>query len=148
VGGGTVKAENIEITSNSYLPLRDGDVYRFFSYSLESLGAKGTAAKVKFGFALNFADDSAYALIAAGADLDVTMTLAWGEESREFAFGADLVKAYAALHVANPGRQAAMILNVTGAEALDAGTVLTVTPAVSAVGSQIKVAAETISYTR
>jgi hypothetical protein len=148
VGGGGLIANNIEISGNDWLPIQDANgCYRFYEYEQESLGTKTTSDSVTFGFALDFADAAAYSALLATQDVQITVTLDWGKDQQTFAFSKDLVTKYMNLVSKYPNLQPALQLKVTGLDSLEEGTVITVTPAISAVGGKIQTTGETMTYT-
>ena len=115
---------------------------------LVDLGGKNADDGVAYGFAIDFANTEAYALLATSDNscVNVTMNLAWGENSLPFAFSAALLQQYAALQVKYPAMRAAMILTVTGLDTLESGAELTVTPVVEAAG-QVSITGGEMVYT-
>lgn len=147
VGGGGLIANNLEISGNDWLPIQDeSGCYRFYEYEQESLGTKVTAHGVTFGFASDFADATAYGALLSTEDVQITVTLDWGADSQTFAFSKELVAKYAALLEKYPNAQVAMQLAVTGLDTLADGTVITVTPSVTAVGGKIHKNSESMQY--
>jgi len=151
VGTGGLTAGTLVLADNSYLPIYDttGSCYRFYAWGLRNLGVRGAGNSVTFGFALDFADPAAYALLARTEDprLNITTDLAWGDEVLTFAFSPELIRAYASLQGKHPGVQAALLLNVTGLEALDSGTALTATFALAPTPSKTAQKADPMTYT-
>ena len=147
VGGGGLIVENIEITGNNWLPILDETgCYRFYEYEQENLGTKATSDGVIFGFALDFADTTAYTTLLNSEDVQVTVTLAWGSNSKTFAFSTALLQRYAKLQSQFPNLQACMKLNVTGLDAVAEGTTITVTPSFAAVGGKLQTIGAPITY--
>lgn len=151
-GNGLLVVTEFELTENSYLPIFDSVAggYRFFAYQLKNLGVRAAGTKATFGFMMQFENAAAYELLANSddADISITMTLAWGENARKFEFSSELIRQYAALQVKYPALRAAMMLSVTGLDVLESGTVLSVTPAMSAADDQIVATNEAMTYTR
>lgn len=135
---GKLIAENVIFSNMGYMPVYDSanGWYKFYEYTLENLGVRGNAdGSVTYGFAINFVNAEAYDLLAtSGSGVTVNMNLAWGENSRLFAFDAALVQQYAALQAKYPVLRAAMMLTVSGLDTLEAGQTVSVTPVVEAAG--------------
>lgn len=137
-GDGELWATNLEMSDNAWLPIQyEPACYRFFEYEIESLGSKAAGENVRFGFSLNFRDAQAYDLLAEAADTQITVTLAVGESAQAFAFSKELIEQYVLLQSKYPQLRPSLQLNVTGMDAVQTGTEITVTPAVSAVAGQV-----------
>lgn len=140
-GNGKLFTEGLDLQGNEMIsmPIYDSanGCYKFFSYELKNLGVRENVdGTVTYGFAVDFANADAYALLASvDCGVDVTMTLAYGETELPFVFGAELVKEYADLQAEYSAMRAAMMLTVSGLDALEAGETLSVTPAVEAAGA-------------
>lgn len=127
-GGDLLLAHN-----NSQLPLYDSELggYRFFQYRMHNYGIKEKAEQVIFGFAPEFDNAAAYALLERGdSGLEVRVKLRCMGVDETYSFDSRLLCKYAQLLEAYPGAGAAMMLRVSGAAELEAGQTMTVTPAV------------------
>ena len=147
VGGGGLIVSNLAIMDNQWLPVRDSSgCYRFFQYQVESLGSKETANGAVFGFSLDFEDANAYLTLLDSEDVQITVTLKVGERTQSFAFSKTLLRRYVQLCSKYPDMRAAMKLNVTGIGTLTDGTVITITPAITAAGGKINKIGESMQY--
>jgi len=147
VGGGGLIVENIEITSNEWLPIQDeSGCYRFYEHEAESLGTKTEGSSTVFGFTLDFADSAAYEALAESQDVQITVTLTVGENSQTYAFSRELVAQYVALVAKYPTLRPYMKLTVRGMDTLTEGTAVTVTPTITAIGGKIQVNGESMQY--
>lgn len=133
-GGGCLFTDNLELSGNEWLPVRDNEVgcYRFFDYEVKNLGVKHGEDSATFGFALDFSNPMAYSVLQNSADMEFAVDLSWGSGSQTFAFGQEMVNRYARLQHNFPDQQACLMLNVTGIDALADGTVISVKPEVAA----------------
>ena len=139
VGGGGVIVQNLEITSNDWLPIQDNaGCYRFYEHETNNLGSQDTTESTVFGFTLDFTDSTAYDLLAECEDVQLAVTLTAGEKSQTYAFSQELVAQYVALLKKYPTMQPCFKLTVTGMDQLSAGTVVTVTPTITAAGMDPK----------
>lgn len=137
VGGGGVIVTNIEITGNEWLPILDSTgCYRFYAYEVEELGTKTGTNSMSFGFALDFMDTAAYMALQESDDVQINVTLNWGDNSKTFAFSKELIRRYVELQNKYPHLRPYMKLDVTGIDSLEAGTVLTVTPTITTVNGK------------
>ena len=147
-GGGGVVAENIEITSNDWLPILDSTgCYRFYEYEMESLGNKVNGKTVTFGFTLDFVNTAAYSALMKTEDARLTVTLSWGNNTKTVAFSSAAIQRFRKLQREYPDLRPAMQLHVTGLDSLAEGTVLTVTPAMSAFGGKLCTSGAAMTYT-
>ena len=95
-------------------------------------------AVLSFGFALDFKDASAYATLLESEDVQITVALSFGEDAKTFAFSKDLIARYVQLVSKYPSLRPYLKLNVTGLDSLAEGTVLTVTPSITAVSGKLQ----------
>ena len=150
-GQGGLLALELLMESSEQLVLYDSQqkMYRFFDYELVSLGTKNYSQGVRFGFALEMTNKDAYTLLSRGnTELDVQVTLKVGTTQKTYAFTDALLQEYAQLQIENPDMQSAMMLNVTGLDALTAGQTLTVTPSLGMVSSSTTATGEAMTYTK
>jgi len=151
VGTGSLVAEALVLTDNSFLPVfnSEDNSYRFFPYSFDALGVKTGEGAVTYGFALSFEDPAAYTLLSQSGDpkLNITTELSWGQETLNFTFSPELIRHYGALQLDYPDIPAALRLTVTGLEALDTGTAVTAAPGMTAADGQITEKCERMTYT-
>jgi len=136
---------------DSYLPIHDstGGCYRFYAYTLDSLGTKEQGSLVIFGVALRFENPEAYSLLATSEDSGVDLSISLdcgGNAVGSFAFGPELIRNYAALQVKCPEAQAALLLKVTGVETLTAQVSVTAVPTVTALGGAQQKTGDSIRY--
>lgn len=147
-GGGGLIVSNVEMSGNNWLPIQDeSGCYRFYAYTQENLGTKATGNSVSFGFALDFADQTAYTALLSSGDVQLTVVLDWGTGSREYAFSRELVAKYVTLVAEYPALRPYMKLNVTGLDSLETGIVITVTPVVTTMGGKIQNIGCAMTYT-
>lgn len=148
VGGGGLIVENIEITGNEWLPIQDSTgCYRFHEYEVENLGAKTGTGSAIFGFTLDFEDATAYTTLLETDDVQITVTLAVGDNTQTYAFSRELIAKYVDLVAKYPTLQPYLRLNVTGLDSVADGTVIAVTPALTAVDGKISALGTPITYT-
>ena len=139
VGSGKVLTDNMILSQLTSLPIYDAQLggYRFFAYEMKNLGKRTNAdGSQTYGFAVDFAQQQAYELLASGdCQVDFQVSLSWGEQEQTFAFSSALVQEYAALQLRYPNTQAALMLTITGLDTLAPGTKLSVTPILKAAGA-------------
>ena len=130
---------------NSHLPIYDTTYsagmgcYRFFAYSVKNLGGRESGSDaVKFGIRIGFENPEAYRVLSETVDSDVELIteLNWGRDLA-YTFRADTVKkfgqqVYADL-VENGTTDKAIVLTVSGLDALAEGAVLSSRPMVESV---------------
>ena len=82
-GGIKVDSNHAVFTGNNYLPIyTEAGVYKFFEYSLVSMGTKPIDGGVKFGFALNFTNVAAYEVLGnnfANSGITLKLQLSWND---------------------------------------------------------------------
>jgi len=137
-------SKNIHIAGDSsYLPIYDSadGGYRFYKYQLENLGSKaveGSTTAVKFGFRLTLHNPNGYDVLAATTDeaLDHFAYIHWGSLSSpvSYQFRDDTLRNFGRLASADIAASGttnkAITLTLTGTDALDPGTAITVSNAV------------------
>lgn len=147
VGTGGLMAGDIVIDENDWLPIQDSTgCYRFYEYKVTTLGTKSGNNRVTFGFALEFTDTAAYTTLLESQDVQIAVTLAVGERAQIYAFSRELICRYANLRITYPNLQAVMMLKVTGIDSVADGTVVTVTPEITAVNGKLSKLVTAITY--
>jgi len=152
VGGGILQAQDYVFGQNgAYMPIYDAEVdgYQFFNWDLESLGTRTNAEGVTFGTALVFENAQAYELLLQGnTGLRVSVKLSWEGGEQTFVFSDEMLGNYADLQMRYCDLVAALMLTVTGVDALESGAQLTVTPSVSAADGQWSATGLAMTYTK
>ena len=122
--------------SNGYLPVKDGDGYRLYSYALEVFTSSKTGLKysvldngaVKFAVSLSFANSEAWQKIAADDNsVKLFYTAEWADEKALFYFESSVLDKAATLNPAS-GKKLYFTMTVSGFDKLSANTVFTMTP--------------------
>ena len=135
----TVASTSLQ-AANSYMPIYDGECYRFYSYTV-ALAAKSEIAgdtakdKAQFGIRLTFTNADAYTALANnGSDFEIAMNIDWGTGSVRHVFSADSVKTYAekaATQSVDGGTvTTALVVTVSGLQTLGVGTEVSATAAI------------------
>ncbi len=124
-GRGMIKGDIALAAANKQITLKDGEGYRLFDYEVKAVGLQEKENAVKYGFRLNFANDDAYALLAADttATFTVKLTATALAEPITYTFDAYLINAYADYLAA--GKNPAFTLLVSGLDNLTATDTLT-----------------------
>jgi len=149
-GGGGLVVNNLEMSSNEWLPVYDTNAkcYRFFAYNLSKTQVKETENGAVFGFSVDFVNESAYSMLMQTADphMNITITLSCEGYTKTFAFSRDMLRRYAKLEMMYPNMEPMMMLTVTGIDTLSDGAVLTVTPSVTAIDGKINEIGDCTEY--
>lgn len=138
-----LKATNLHIAAdNTFLPIYDSaeSGYRFYKYELQNLGSKavdGNPNAVKFGFRLVLANADGYQVLSATTDeaLDTFAYISWKALPAAicYQFQDSTLRNYAAAAMAdiaaNGSTTKAITITLTGTDALDPGTTISVTNA-------------------
>lgn len=144
---GTVSAPD-----NTYLPLKDGDTWRFFKYELATYTAYENTAEetVEFWFDIDITNAAGYNLIKSGkSGLTVSAELSWTGTSKATTVSFDSVIAGDNSWANNEltegeGQEAGMYLSVTGIPA--AVTEVTVKPVYSSTDTGLSGAFDAITH--
>ena len=159
-GKGTMAAGKLHLMGQqSYLPIFDTDVdaYRFYAYQLQNLGGKASGENaVKFGIRLVLNNPDGYRVLdnTYSCHLTLQARVSWGDQSiaLEYTFQDSTLYRYAdkvcQKLVAGEENTLAIVLTVTGIDALGQNTALYLQPMLSAYCSSHMITGDTASYQR
>ena len=149
----TSKAFTLLQPANTFMPLYDtaNGCYRFYEYSVESLGTKNpTETEAKFGFRVRFTKPEGYKVLAESADtgMDLVIRIKWdGMKIPEVSYTItnDTLKSYAKnayTQVTTGELKRAITVTITSLNRLPDGATLYVTPDVVSVTGVTRTGAE------
>lgn len=144
----TAKAfTKLQPDNGSYLPIYDTEagMYRFFWYELRNAGAKTNGNAVKFGIQIVFRNAEGYNVLAKTANSGVKLfaKLRWTGMNfpwLEYEIDAASIKTYGEMKAAEPDRNYAITLNLSGLDNLSTNGFVSAAPMISTtaeVGSEI-----------
>ena len=144
----TAKAfTKLQPDNGSYLPIYDTEagMYRFFWYELRNAGAKANGDAVKFGIQIVFRNAEGYNVLAKTANSGVKLfaKLRWTGMNfpwLEYEIDAASIKTYGEMKAAEPDRNYAITLNLSGLDNLSTNGFVSAAPMISTiaeVGSEI-----------
>lgn len=133
--------------NGNYLPIYDTEdsMYRFFWYELRNAGAKASGNAVKFGIQIVFSNAEGYNILAKTTSSGVKLfaKLRWTGmtfQDLEYEIDAASIKTYGEMKAAEPGRNYAITLNLSGLDNLSTNDYVSAAPMISTVaevGSEI-----------